>query len=267
MVNARLITGVTLGIASLLAIFLFPHWLFCTLIGIFILLAGWEWATLMGANLFGKMAYEMVIIILAILSLQAYHAVFYVAVIWWVFAFLLLTLSLNHTRWVRALPVLFFMGLLTLVPCWTAAWVLHAQSDRFLLFYVFMLTTLSDTAAYYCGRAWGKHPLALTLSPKKTIEGLVGGLIVASIAGMIIAHFIPSLHTLAHQLMMFGLGIIVILSGVLGDLFESLMKRQVNVKDSGSLLPGHGGVLDRIDSLCATMPIFTALALLAGLVN
>ncbi len=264
MFSARLITGVTLGLLALFAIFTFPQWAFGALIGFFILLAAWEWAGLMGVNLWGKIAYEVLMLIFFALSFHALVWTVYIGMAWWAIAFLLLTLNLKHSQWIRSTPILLVMGVLTLVPCWSGAMLLHG-TDRLLLFYVFMLTSLSDTAAYYSGRQWGKHPLAVSLSPKKTVEGLIGGIVVASIAGIIIAYFIPQLHSLVKQLIMFVFGIFIILVGMLGDLFESLIKRQVNVKDSGSLLPGHGGVLDRVDSLCSAMPVFAAMSLSLGL--
>ena len=266
MLNARLFTGVVLGVVALLAIFIFPQEIFSALVGVFILLAGWEWAGLMGWKTLGKVFYLWIMVVLSVLSLYAPMGVIYAALVWWVVAIILVLCGLQRSTWVARKPILFFIGLLVLVPCWVAAWVLHAQ-DRLLLFYVFMITALSDTAAYYSGKTWGKRALAPLLSPKKTVEGLLGGLVVAGVASIIIAYFVPQLDSFAKQFYMLVFGILIILVGVFGDLFEILIKRQVNVKDSGSLLPGHGGVLDRVDSLCATLPVFTAIALLVGLLK
>jgi phosphatidate cytidylyltransferase len=114
---------------------------------------------------------------------------------------------------------------------------------------IIVITWLSDTGAYLLGRAFGKHPLIPTVSPKKTIEGLIGGLVCASITG-------------ALAVWLFGLGVsiwlglaaglVLAIVGVIGDLAESLLKRQAGVKDSGTLIPGHGGMLDRLDALLFT---------------
>jgi phosphatidate cytidylyltransferase len=112
---------------------------------------------------------------------------------------------------------------------------------------------LSDTAQYYVGRAFGRHPLAPKRSPKKTVEGAVGGLIVAPAALVVAGYFwLPGLG-LARLAV---LGILLVLAGMIGDLFESMLKRAADLKDSSHLIPGHGGVLDRIDALLFAAPIF-----------
>jgi len=120
---------------------------------------------------------------------------------------------------------------------------------------VIMLVCFGDTGAYFIGSHFGKHSLAPKTSPKKSWEGFAAQLVIGSIAGMGTIAFLPL--TSAKE---FGLwlvfGIVLIIVSVFGDLFESVMKRQCEVKDSGSLLPGHGGVLDRVDSLLAAYPIF-----------
>jgi phosphatidate cytidylyltransferase len=112
---------------------------------------------------------------------------------------------------------------------------------------------ISDTAQYYSGRLLGRHPLAPRLSPKKTIEGAVGGFIVAPIflyfAG-------PYLVPLAAPLVIAAMGLALVAAGIAGDLFESLLKRAADMKDSSALIPGHGGVLDRIDALLFATPVF-----------
>lgn len=118
----------------------------------------------------------------------------------------------------------------------------------------------SDTFQYYSGRTFGKRPLAPTISPKKTIEGAIGGFVLAPVALVTLAHFwLPRLNPVG--VWAAGLGIVV--AGIAGDLFESSLKRAAGVKDSGSLIPGHGGVLDRIDALLFCAPLFLLLLRLA----
>ncbi len=118
----------------------------------------------------------------------------------------------------------------------------------------------SDTCQYYAGRTFGKRPLAPTISPKKTIEGAIGGLVLAPLALVAIAYWwLPALPPVA--VWAAGLGMVV--AGIAGDLFESSFKRAAGVKDSGALIPGHGGVLDRIDALLFCIPLFYLLVTLA----
>jgi len=121
------------------------------------------------------------------------------------------------------------------------------------LFLLMLTVSISDTAQYYSGRAFGRRPLAPKVSPKKTVEGAVGGLVWGAVgfaaAG---AWWLPAVP-IALRLM---LGVMIVALGIAGDLFESMLKRSAGVKDSSSLIPGHGGVLDRIDALLFAAPIY-----------
>jgi phosphatidate cytidylyltransferase len=139
---------------------------------------------------------------------------------------------------------------------------LHASSvngPRLLLFPL-AITWAADTTAYFVGRAMGKHPLAPHISPKKTWEGSIGGIVGSLLIGYAASFFlrIPLVHLLA----MAFLGNV---AGQMGDLLESAYKRSAGVKDSGSLLPGHGGVLDRIDALILCVPVVWYYMVLVGL--
>jgi phosphatidate cytidylyltransferase len=126
-------------------------------------------------------------------------------------------------------------------------------AGEFFVLYVAVVTWAGDTGAYYSGSLWGRHVLAPAISPKKTVEGLLGGMALACTAALLAqAWFLPQLR-LADALI---LGILLTGAGLLGDLCESAIKRNVGVKDSGGLLPGHGGMLDRLDSLLFTAPTF-----------
>lgn len=124
---------------------------------------------------------------------------------------------------------------------------------EWLIFFLLLVTWASDTGAYYVGTLFGRHRLAPTISPKKTVEGLVGGLIGAIIVAYVARWwFLPELSGLDCLI----LGILLTITGLWGDLTESAMKRSVGMKDSGGILPGHGGMLDRLDSLLFTAPVF-----------
>jgi phosphatidate cytidylyltransferase len=124
---------------------------------------------------------------------------------------------------------------------------------EWLIFFLLLVTWASDTGAYYVGTLFGRHRLAPTISPKKTVEGLVGGLIGAIIVAYTARWwFLPELSGLDCLI----LGTLLTITGLWGDLAESAMKRSVGMKDSGGILPGHGGMLDRLDSLLFTAPVF-----------
>ena len=112
---------------------------------------------------------------------------------------------------------------------------------------------VSDSAQYYTGRAFGKHKLAPVISPKKTVEGAIGGLVIGSVAAVAFGRIWPlGLGDIAMLASGFGIAV----AGIVGDLFESALKRRAGVKDSGHLIPGHGGILDRIDSWLFAAPVF-----------
>ncbi len=163
--------------------------------------------------------------------------------------------GITSNRW---LP---FIGILLLISATLAIYSLWADSPWWLM-YMFALVWVADSGAYFTGKAFGKHKLIPDVSPNKTIEGLVGGLALTSLVIAAVAYYrhLAGLHLVGFVL----LSMLVVLASVLGDLFESLLKRQANIKDSGSLLPGHGGVLDRIDSMLAAAPIFALGFWLAG---
>jgi len=126
-------------------------------------------------------------------------------------------------------------------------------SGEWLIVFIAVVTWASDIGAYYAGTLWGRHPLAPSISPKKSIEGLAGGLALAVAVALIAQTWLVPQLTLFHA---FALGMLMTGTGLIGDLCESAMKRAVGVKDSGGILPGHGGMLDRLDSLLFTAPTF-----------
>ena len=154
------------------------------------------------------------------------------------------------------------LGMVTLIPLWAAL----VQIERFGPLYVFFamgIIWLADTAAYFSGRAFGKRKLAPDISPGKTLEGAYGAVgiaVVYAIIFVLLGQYFGTMSLTGLPMMIAGFVLIVVLS-IEGDLFESWLKRQRGKKDSGSLFPGHGGILDRIDSLTSTMPV-VALALM-----
>ena len=181
--------------------------------------------------------------------------VYILSVIFWIVG---APLYLQQSYMIKS-PVLWMLtGWLLLIPTCLALYQLRAISPLLLL--GFMATIwISDTAAYFTGRSFGKHKLAQTISPNKTWEGVYGALIAVLMYGLIWDYWVveESLATTLIPLLM-----VMTTLGIVGDLYESMLKRHAGVKDSGNILPGHGGILDRIDALTATLP----LAILALLV-
>ena len=130
---------------------------------------------------------------------------------------------------------------------------LRAVRGREVLFLLLLTVMVSDTAQYYSGRAFGRHLLAPAISPKKTVEGAIGGLVFGTALLTIVGNWwLPSIPIVLRALMGAALAVL----GIVGDLFESMLKRSAGVKDSSALIPGHGGVLDRIDALLFAAPIY-----------
>ncbi|MES9871768.1 MAG: phosphatidate cytidylyltransferase, partial [Candidatus Sedimenticola sp. 6PFRAG7] len=155
------------------------------------------------------------------------------------------------------------LGVFVLVPAWAALVMIHGYGEKgpMLLLFSLTLTWVADSGAYFAGRRWGRVKLAPAISPGKTREGVYGALAGSVLWGLLLAWYAPELGPLP-ILVIFCLLVCVI--SVIGDLFESLLKRQAGIKDSGNLLPGHGGVLDRIDSMTAVAPVFAFGLLLLG---
>ncbi len=155
-------------------------------------------------------------------------------------------------RWKDALIILF--GVLYVgSPLRTAVSTRSLPSGEFLILFLAVVTCASDTGAYYAGTLWGKHLLLPSISPKKTVEGVLGGLALAVMAALLAQQWFAAQLTLSDAVI---LGILLTIAGLIGDLFESVIKRRTGVKDSGGILPGHGGMLDRLDSLLFTAPTF-----------
>jgi phosphatidate cytidylyltransferase len=222
----------------------------------FILFAAWEWTILSGIkNFYQKLCY--LIAILAALSIAQFFS-FYVLIIgilWWLYALLqLINYQRNPSKTIISRNNL-LAGLFAIIPCWIGLNSLRATvgGAELLLFFLFMLWA-SDTGAYLVGSKIGRRKLAPAISPGKSIEGYFGGImlmLIVIIFGIWILK-IPSGKWLGLVI----LAIVMNFFSVIGDLYESMLKRKFGVKDSGNLIPGHGGVLDRIDSWLAASPIF-----------
>jgi phosphatidate cytidylyltransferase len=254
----------------LAAIVLFPPAWFELFVAFCIALGAWEWSAL--AGLAGALARSVfTAVCLAAMFVFAHvepglsAAFLQVSVLWWVGAFALVCLYPKGAALWHRPGVLLPLGLVVLVPGFVALITLRGREDHvFLVILLIALIAAADSGAYFSGRAFGKHKLAVHVSPNKTWEGFVGGML-AVCAVLWIAVLGRGVELTIVQGTLLTLGALVLaVASVVGDLFESMLKREAGVKDSGTLLPGHGGVLDRIDSLTAALPVYAVLLAQAG---
>jgi len=268
----RIITALILAPLVLAGIFLLEPVLFNWFFAFIVILGAWEWA-----NLSGFLTQPKRIIYALILSGLLYLEqsvstswVLHLSVMWWVIASLFVltypaTKSYWSPVWVRGL-----IGVIVLLPMWkalvfirTATFIpMPEMNSLWLIFYMMLVVWGADTGAYFAGKTWGKKKLAPNVSPGKSWAGAWGGVT----ATMVIAFTASLLMNLSYiqSTKFIAITLITAVVSIIGDLTESMFKRHREIKDSSQLLPGHGGVLDRIDSLVAAIPVFVFLLLYLG---
>lgn len=264
MLKTRVITALALMALLLPSLFWLPQSGWALLIALVIGVAAWEWGALLGwGNTARLLLGGATAIICATLSLldpaaigadgfapgQTWVKVSYLAsAIFW---FLIIPIWLRR-KWALGGFSGQLVGVVVLLPTWLAMVQLRALGPGVLLA-VFAVVWVADIAAYFAGRRFGKNKLAPTISPGKTREGAYGAAVGVLVYGLIIGHFFFA-TLMPLPLWIVALLVVTVVS-INGDLFESLLKRKAGIKDSSNVLPGHGGVLDRIDSLTSTLPI------------
>lgn len=260
MLKTRVITALVLLPAFLAALFLLPHLGWEVLMAAVVLVAAKEWSGLAGYSPRGTWLYLAATAVLLIgahlLLRSANYYVYYLMAAASVFWLVVAPLWLKFGWRVRHPPALAIIGWMVLIPTWLAAADLRASSPVLLLF-VMAVVWIADSAAYFAGRKWGRHKLAPAISPGKTWEGVAGALVAVTAGGVVFTYAAGVMAELGKASILVMTAILWLLTAVsvLGDLFESHLKRQAGVKDSGAILPGHGGMLDRIDSLTAVLPV------------
>lgn len=272
MLKQRVITAVFLIAGFLLLLFnTDPLWFSIAVVPI-VMLAGWEWCNLSAnKSALGKFLYLSVLFVclagcalwLGLFDSLAVSRGQYLALlasVLWALIFLWIQGYPSSAIIWSAKPVLALLGLLLLTSTWLAiALIVHQPQGQWLLLLAVAVVALADVGGYVAGNLFGRHKLAPVVSPGKTWEGFFGGLFCQLLLIILLAVFMPMPVSLT------ALALLVIpvsLYSVLGDLFESMLKRHQGVKDSSQILPGHGGVLDRIDGLMAALPLFILLYLL-----
>ena len=263
MLKQRIITALILLPIALCGFFLLDGSGFALFIGVVVTLGAWEWARLAGFTAqLPRVVYAAVVALLLFLmhtlSSIVVPWVLGAAVLWWALAtFLVLTFPRTSGHWSSVASKL-VIGLLILLPAWQGlVEIKNAPMGNWLIMAVMVLVWGADIGAYFSGRAFGKRKLAPAVSPGKSWEGVYGGLALTLLITLVVG-VVRDWSVKEILLALLGTAVVVFIS-VVGDLTESMFKRQAGIKDSSNLLPGHGGVLDRIDSLTAAIPIFAVL--------
>lgn len=238
-------------------------------LGALVALAAFEWASLCGRGAMASLFFACLVTVLGLLSQRLpLTVVMGVGLAWWLWAACeVFVFRGRPSQLWREKGARLFWGVLVLVPAWRGCVALKARdpSHPWILFWLLAMVWTADSLAYFAGRAYGRHKLAPLVSPGKTWEGAAGGLLGAALVGAVGAFGLR--FSLAGILEAIAFGVIVAVFSVIGDLLESKAKRLAGVKDSGRGLPGHGGILDRIDALTAAVPIFVLGARWLGVVR
>jgi phosphatidate cytidylyltransferase len=277
MLKQRVITALIMAGLFLAAIAYVPIPGLALLFGVLVGLGAWEWSGMAGWHHRAARGAYVVLVLAAMAVVYSYcqlgdepqrvqvQPLLGLACLWWSFALLWVKGYPDSAVLWRTVLMRSLMGLLILVPGWLAAvYLLSIPPVGLMMVILVIITATADIGAYFSGKRFGKHKLAVSVSPGKTWEGFWGGVAASTLLAVLLWSLLP--ETAAH----IGLASVVVviittaLASVVGDLTVSMVKRESGIKDSGSLLPGHGGVLDRLDSLCAAAPVFALGLLLAG---
>lgn len=258
MLKTRIITACVLIACFVPALFKLSnsYWAYAMLV--LSLVALYEWGSLIKLTKLQVAVYALVaaaigLVIVPLIEQYGFHRFFYqslivflLATLFWllIVPFWLKTKSHVTNKWLMSA-----LGFLLIGSLWLAL-ICAKGADPWLLLGLLATIWIADSAAYFAGKNFGKHKLAPSISPGKTWEGVAGALMSVTVFGFILYHFFD-----VKNFAIFPALWIITMLGVIGDLFESMMKRQAGIKDSGHLLPGHGGILDRIDGIIPSLPI------------
>ena len=275
MLKQRIITAIILALIFITATVFLSSFSYSLFVTIVVLAASWEWCAFIGlAKQVAKVSYlatlgSMIIalyfflgIVPESLVINSYRAgiILGLGILFWVLTFFMLKgYPSNSDRWNNKSKIA-LMGLMALIPTWVGiVQIKYLNPQGFLLLGMVVVVAAADIGAYFVGKRIGKNRLAPSLSPNKTWEGVLGGFAACLLVGILLIWLLHSyLITLSNVqiLILVLLSLVVTLFDVIGDLLESMLKRNRDLKDSGKILPGHGGILDRVDGLLAVTPIF-----------
>lgn len=265
MLKQRIITASILSFVFLFALLSFSTPLFISFIMLIVLIAGWEWADLARVK---TMAGKFLFLLAMLLSMMimadyvglysqydltfSYQVCLGIMVLWSLILLWLQGYPSSAILW-SPRPVMLVLGIVLLSATWLSlASIISLENGRFKLVLAITIIVLADIGGYIAGKLFGKHKLAPTISPGKTLEGLLGGMALQLLLIVGLMFYMPKINVQSLCLLVFP----VALASVIGDLFESMLKRHRGVKDSSNFLPGHGGFLDRLDGVMAALPMF-----------
>lgn len=279
MTKTRLLAALVMAPLAIAAVLLLPTPWMAALSAAMFLIGLWEWLKL--AEIEDTLSRSVLLVVNLLLmvalvwasrsasggSLVLLQIMVMIGVGWWCLAALWLRhydFASDHDTHARVFKLA--AATLSVIPAWCALALIHASQphgNRWLLV-ALMIIWAADSGAYFAGRKFGRTKLSPRISPNKTVEGMVGGVVAGMIVALVAAPLANEAITMKQLVYVAIVAIWTILFSVVGDLFESLLKRHVGAKDSGNLIPGHGGVLDRIDSVLAALPVFALGKLLFG---
>jgi phosphatidate cytidylyltransferase len=257
MFKQRLITALILIPLVLLLLFVAPVWMLVGVLCLVLMVCGWEWLHLIPLTEKWHQSIFMGALALSFVACQLYFSLWLslglISLVGLFFAEI--TYPKTQSLWGRLSIVTGLAFLLLPLFLESVLQVINAKDGRVLLLYMFLLVWSADVGAYLAGKKWGVHKLIPLVSPGKSFEGALGGLaLVLCVTGLGFYYFKP------HSLMLWLIvSFTVFVVSIVGDLSISMLKRRVGLKDTGTLLPGHGGFLDRLDSLIAVAPVFYVL--------
>lgn len=277
MLRQRVLTALLMAGLFLAGVYWLSTPVLAAIFAVVIGLGAWEWAPLAGlVGLRTRVLYVGLVLACAfglyrhtgigeVVSREEVQPVVGLACLWWCFALL----------WVKSFPASAglwssrlgrsLMGVLVLVPAWFAAvYLLQVEARGAVMVVLVLIVAAADIGAYFAGRAFGKHALSPEVSPGKTWEGFWGGVLAAAVLSALIWSQLPERFDHLGLVAAVVVALATAFASVLGDLTVSMVKRVGGVKDSSSMLPGHGGLMDRLDSLCAATPTFALSLLLVG---
>ena len=279
MLKQRILTALILGPLIIWSVLAFSHKALAIEMGLVLMLAGWEWARLAGIQKQpGRVIYAFVVGSFLLMLTWLIHShvnllkpILYTASAWWVVATLLIIVA-NRKKIIAtdnvslsAMLLNLLVGILILSGAFIGIVAMHSvggYGENYILI-LLILIWVADSSAYFAGKAFGKHKLAANVSPGKTWEGVMGGMLATILVAYIIGLYLKFDSALIFYFVVTA--VVSIGFSIVGDLIESLFKRRTGVKDSSQLLPGHGGILDRIDSLLSAAPLFLLGLLLVGI--
>ena len=277
MLKQRVITALIMAGLFLAAVVFLPLPALAVAFGLVVAAGGWEWSRLAGWQ--SPLTRSVYVLLLIAIIAALYHycqlgtdplpeqvqPFLGMACWWWSFALLWVkSYPMSAVLW-RTIFMRSLMGFLILAPAWLAAvFLLSFPRGGLLVVVMVLVVAAADVGAYFSGKTFGKHKLAEKVSPAKTWEGFWGGMACCMLLAVLLWYLLPDQAAHIGLVSVIAVTVTTALASVVGDLSVSMVKRESGVKDSGSLLPGHGGVLDRLDSICGAAPVFALGLLLAG---